>query len=268
MAQPQKEVLLLPVNMLGSYQPGTNDQFTNDMVTQIARLAPNVKLDVARPADLSGLQYSVQSQPPSPDEAARLCAAYGTTNATWLQVRFSPTYEAPANGQPGSLTVSGAARFWAFRAADRMVVVDQPVSVAKTTIVPPGTTDAQLASLSETLNSQCMNQLAQAIIAVGRASASKQMTAQWGPPSNPTATGTSAAYQTMANAINRYQKDVDRGDLIGSTDSQRAALTAWRALTPSDQQLIEKNFPGTTQWMEGGVYYDVGSYWYPVYPRR
>lgn len=266
-AQAPKEVLLLPVSMTGSYQPGTGDQFTADLVAQINKMAPNVKLDVARAADLSGLQYSAQSQPPSPDEAARLCAAYGATNATWLQLHFTPQYQPPANGQPGSLTVAGAARFWAFRASDRAIVIDQPVSVARTSIVPAGTTDAQLSTISQTLNSQCMNQLAQTIITVAKAQANKQMTARWGPPSNPTATGFSAAYQTMANAIKTYQKDLDGGDLIATTDSQSAALTAWRALSPADQRLIEQNYPGTTQWMEGGVYYDVGNYWYP-YPYR
>lgn len=267
-AQTKKQVLLLPISMLGSYQPGTGDQFTKDLMAQVKKLAPNVDLDVARPADLSGLKYDIQDQPPGPDEAARLCAAYGTTNAAWLQVRFTPEYQAPSGGQPGSLTVAGAARFWAYRAADRTVVIDQPVSVARTSIVPAGTTDAQLATISATLNDQCMNQLAQTVIAVGKAQSSQQMTAKWVGPANPTATGYSAAYQTMARAINAYQKSVNDGDLIGSTDDQRAALTAWRALSPADQQLIEQNFPGTTQWMEGGFYYDVGNYWRPVYPRR
>lgn len=263
LAQSPREVLLLPVSMVGSYQPGTGDQFTADMVAQIAQMAPHVKLDVARPADLSGLKYDAQSQPPSTEEAARLCAAYGATNAIWLQVRFTPEYQAPTAGQPGSLTVAGAARFWAFRASDRAIVIDQPVSVARTSIVPAGTTEAQLSSLTQSLNTQCMNQLAQTIITVAKAQQSRQMTANWGPPRNPSATGYSAAYQTMARAIDTYQHDLDNGDLIGTTDSQRGALIAWRALTPADRQLIEQNYPGTTQWMEGGLYYDVGNYWYP-----
>lgn len=269
-AQQDKQVLLLPVVMLGDYQPGSSDEFTKAMVDQVTKLAPKVKLDIPRPADLTGLKYSAQAQPPTSDEAARLCAAYGATNAAWLQVRFSPEYQPPASGQAGSLTVAGACRFWAFRASDRAVVVDQPVSVARTVIVPAGTTDEQLASMTQTLNDQCMNQLAQSIIAVGKAQASRAMTAQWGTP-NVSAASYSAGYQRMAKAIATYQKNIDNGDLIGSTDSQRAALSAWRALSASDQKLIEQNYPGTTQWMEGGVYYDIGNYWnysYPIIYRR
>ncbi|GMU53079.1 MAG: hypothetical protein AMXMBFR33_22250 [Candidatus Xenobia bacterium] len=261
LAQDQRQILLLPVAMLGDYQPGSGQEFTQDLITDTARMAPNAKLVLARPADLAGLQYQAQDQPPSSEEAARLCSAYSTTNAVWLQCRFTPEYQPPVGGQPGVLTVAGGARFWAFRASDRKVVIDQPLSVVRSTVVPVGTDDATLAGLTQKLNSQCMNQLAQQVITVAQQQSAQQRTARWGAP-DPAATGFSAAYQAMAASIQRYQQDVNEGDLIGTTDTQRQCLTNWRALSANDQALIEKNYPGTTQWMEGGVYYDVG---YPYY---
>ncbi|GMU53681.1 MAG: hypothetical protein AMXMBFR33_28270 [Candidatus Xenobia bacterium] len=259
-----RKVLLFPVLIQGEFKPRSEKEFSQALINQARKIAPKANVIVAREADLSGMQYRAGTQPPSVEEAGRLCAAYGADYAMFLSLRFTPEF---VNGADSVLTIAGAARLWAYQASDRKVLVDEPISVVRSTPAGSYPTDQQLQPMADKLSTQCINQLAQQIVTVARQSANQQLVQQWAAPApaQPQAPKVNAAMKRMIDSLERYRRAVDSGDLIGSTDTQRVALSAWRGLSPQEQKQIEAMYPGTWQWMEGGFYYDTGNYWYPGY---
>ncbi len=259
------KVLLFPVLIQGEYKPRSEKEFTQALINQARKIAPKANVIVAREADLSGMHYAGGTQPPSVEEAARLCAAYDAKFAVWLSLRFTPEL---VSGADSVLSIAGAARMWGYRADDRKVVVDEPISVVRSTPAGSYPNDQQLVPMADKLSSQCINQLAQQVVTLGRQSANQEMVQQWARPAataQPKVPTVSQSMKRMIDSLERYRKATDSGDLIGSTDTQRMALSAWRDLSPQEQKQIEQMYPGTWQWMEGGFYYDTGGYWYPGY---
>ncbi|MCE7870618.1 hypothetical protein DYH09_09600 [bacterium CPR1] len=257
------KVLLFPVLIQGEYKPRSEKEFTQALINQARKIAPKANIIVAREADLGGLHYAGGTQPPSVEEAGRLCAAYDAKFAVWLSLRFTPEL---VSGADSVLSIAGAARMWGYQAEDRKVIVDEPISVVRSTPAGSYPNDQQLVPLADKLSSQCINQLAQQVVTLGRQSANQEMVQQWArPAAQPQAPKVNAKMKRMVDSLERYRRAVDSGDLIGSTDTQRVALSAWRDLSPQEQKQIEQMYPGTWQWMEGGFYYDTGNYWYPGY---
>ena len=261
-AQEGKQVLLFPIVLQGDYHPHSDEAFAQALHEQAQKMGSKSTVIAARPADLAGLQYDGTARPPSLDEAARLCAAYGTTHAVWLSLRFSPEL---TPGKPSILTVAVAARMWAFKAATGKVVVDEPVVASRSASVGDSPQDAQLKTQAAQMSSQCINQLAQQIIAISRQGANQSLVKAWSKPgSQSQAPAVSANYKKMVEALQGYQKAMDAENLIDTVDFQRRTSSAWYRLTYDEQRAIERDYPGTYEWMNSGMrYYDVGDPWYP-----
>lgn len=256
----EPNLLVLPPVLRGDYLPLSSQQFTQVFTGEVHKLNPKAGIVVPREQDLAGMGYRPADQPPALEQARQLCASYQATHVCYLSIRFRPELTAATGTEPGILAMAGAARLWVFSLELGKVVVDEPISVVRSGLLPKGT---KLEQLERDLGNRCAHDLAQQIVTIGQQRAHAARVQGWkqAPPQAAAPAGYSANVKRMFTSIDNYRNAVDSGDLIATTDGQRAALSAWRGLSRPEQAQVEKRYPGTLQWMEGGVYYDLGGYW-------
>lgn len=253
------KLLVLPPVIRGDYVPMSPQEFTQAFSDEVHKLNPKASVVVPRQQDLAGLGYQPTDQPPPLNQARQLCAAYQATHVCFMSIRFRPELTAATATEPGVLAMGGAARLWVLALDTGKVVIDEPVSVVRSGLLPKG---AKLEKVEADLGSRCAHDLAQQIVSVGQQRAAAARVQGWKrQPPQPAAPAYSANVKRMFKAIDGYRNAVDSGDLISATDDQRATLNVWRTLNPQEQMQVEQAYPGTFQWMEGGVYYDLRGYW-------
>lgn len=259
-AAQEPKLLVLPPVIRGDYLPMSSQQFTQVFSEEVHKLNPKASVVVPRQQDLGGLGYQPSDQPPALAQARQLCAAYQATHVCFMSLRFRPELT-PANGtQPGVLAMGGAARLWVMALDSGQVMIDEPVSVVRSGLLAKGT---KLEKLEQDLGNLCAHDLAQQIVSVGQQRAAAARVSGWKQQQapQPAAPTYSAKVKRMFSAIDGYRDAVDSGDLISATDDQRSTLNVWRTLNREEQMQVEQRYPGTFQWMEGGVYYDLRGYW-------
>jgi len=254
-AQEAPRVVVLPPVLRGEYLPMTAAEFTQVFTEEIRKLAPQAQVLMPR-AD----EVPASDQPPTGEEARRLCTSHQATDVCWLAVRFRPQVTAANASQadllPGTLAMSGAARLWIWDAKSTHVAVDEPVSVVRSSWVEPG---ADLPATARELARKCAHDLAQQIVTVAQRRAAVARVTGW--PQAPPQQGGSAAVLQMCQSSDRYMRAVRSGDHIGATDAQRAAQATWANLSADERAQVEQRYPGTTRWMDGDPYFDVNGFW-------
>ena len=127
-AQPKPDVLILPIELPGYYNPIDSEALAKSLESAIAKQAPQTSLQLSRTADLTAFPYQTgKEQPPTPEAAGKLCRAYGSNYLCWVSIRFQPDY----NPETGAQALAGAARFWGYSNDERKVLFDQPLSLVR-----------------------------------------------------------------------------------------------------------------------------------------
>lgn len=252
LAQEPVKVVVAPIVLRGEYLPLTTEQFTQVFAEEVRKLAPHAAVTLPRLTEAPATD-----QPPTPEEARRLCAQHGATYACWLSVRFrpqlTPNNSSQADLLPGTLAMSGAARLWIWSAN---ATIDEPVSVVRSARVEAG---ASLPDAARELAGRCAHDLAQQIVTVAQQRAAVARVSGW--KAEPAGTAGSEAVLKMCQSADRYQRAVRTNDHIGATDAQRAARAVWPTLTAEEKAQVEQRYPGAAQWMNGDPYFDVNGFW-------
>jgi plasmid maintenance system antidote protein VapI len=106
--QPGAEVLILPVEMPGYYNPVDSEGLTKTLQTSLRKMAPNANLQVSRAADLTAYGYVAgNEQPPTPEMADKLCRAYGASYVSWISIRFQPDFQRETGASGATVPISG-----------------------------------------------------------------------------------------------------------------------------------------------------------------
>jgi hypothetical protein len=256
-AQPSPEVLILPVEMPGYYNPVDSEGLTKTLEAGLRKMAPNAHLQVSRAADLTAYGYQAGSdQPPSAEMADKLCRAYGASHVTWVSIRFQPDYQA----ETGALALAGAARFWGYSADQRRVMFDQPLSLVRVGQVKRAHDEAAAKAAALELANGCINDLAYQIVGIARQRTQKPPASatDWSSPEpDPTH---SAGYKAMIRATQSYQKAMKNSSLVDITTSTADMTRAWAGLNPTERRAIEDNYPGIKDAMTQAPVYNYGGY--------
>jgi hypothetical protein len=242
----QREVLVLPVEMPAYYNPMDSEALTTVLQQSLARSAPMANIQVSRAADLTAYGYRAGGdQPPGLEMAAKICAAYGANSLVWVSIRFHPDYDPDSR----SLALAGAARFWGYSAAQGQVVFDQPLSLVRVGQVANADDELGSKALARSLAQGCVQDLGLQIAAMARQRAVQPpaAAASWtAPPDDPTH---SPQYRAMISATKAYQKAVREQDLVETTEASAAMTRAWEALSESEREAIDRNYPDIKQAM-------------------
>jgi hypothetical protein len=258
-AQAAPEVLILPVEMPGYYNPVDSDALTRSLETSLRKLSPRAHLQLSRPADLTAYGYQAGGdQPPSLDMADRLCRAYGANQLAWVSIRFQPDY----TPDTGVLALAGAARVWGYSATQRRVMFDEPLSLVRVDQVRKNADAATTRAATQQLSQGLVGDLAYQLAGVARQRQVRPpaSAADWQPVApDPTQ---SKAYKTMVSATQHYQKAVRDSSLVDITTSQAAMTRAWTALNQSERDAIERNYPDIKDAMTEVPVYNYGGYYW------
>lgn len=259
----QPDVLVLPVEMPGYYNPLDSEDLTKVLEAGIRKMAPNVKLQLSRAADLTAYGYKAGGeQPPTLDMADKLCRAYGASHICWVSIRFQPDYQP----QTGALALAGAARFWGYSADKRQVMFDQPLSLVRVGQVKNASDERAAKAAAKGLAEGCISDLAYQIVGVARQRQSRPpaSAAGWNPPPDYEASQ-SKNYKAMITATQNYQKAMKNQSLVDITTSQAAMQRAWVSLNQQERKAIEDNYPDLSDAMNQAPIYNYGGYYWPGY---
>lgn len=259
----QMEVLVLPVEMPGYYNPIDSEDLTKTLETGIRKMAPNVSMQLARAADLTASGYRAGSeQPPTLEMADKLCRSYGASHICWVSIRFQPDYKP----ETGALALGGAARFWGYSADKRQVVFDQPLSLVRVGQVKNASDERAAKAAAKGLAEGCIGDLAYQIVSVAR---SRQVrppasAASWTPPATNPATQ-SSNYKAMISATQAYQRAVKAESLPDITTTNAAMMRCWTVLNQAERDAISQNYPDLKDAMTQQPVYNYGGYYWPGY---
>jgi len=260
-AQPL-QVLLLPLETTGSYEPLDDDQMVQKLSSRLQQLAPKAQFQSARAADLTAYSFNASGDaPPSPEQAQSMGRAYQANYICWTDIHFQPSYN------QGMLALAGAARVWIYRCDQHKVVMDQPLSLIRTgkvsNIKNPQACQKVAASLAE----GCVNDLAVQMVAVAQQKtqeARNTIPTQSLPSSNFQG---SADYQSMLKAIAEYQRGGSSDDYIAVNESEQQMSRLWVRLNKAEQDQIEQAYPSIARMMNNPPIYGSG-YWPYYYSPR
>jgi hypothetical protein len=260
-ARPRPDVLILPIEMPGFYNPLDSAGLTKELQSDLAKLGPDVTLQVSRDADLTAYGYTAGAeQPPSADMAEKICRAYGATHLCWVSIRFSPDYQSDA----GALALGGAARFWAYSGVKHQVMIDQPISLVRVGQLKDVANKKAARAVAESLANGLVSDLAYQIAGIAR-QRNQQPPAgvsQWTAPATNSAT-TSANYKAMLSAAQAYQKAVKNQSLIDITTTQADMTRAWTVLNQNERNAIKQSYPDLERAMTAPVNYNYGGGYWP-----
>lgn len=261
-AQPQANVLILPVEMPEHYSPMDSEALTKTLETEIQKMAPQAKLVLARAADLTAYGYQAGSeQPPSVEMAEKLSRAYGVGDIAWVSIRFQPDFQQ----ESGTLALAGAVRFWDYHAKSRRVAFDQPLSLVRVGQVEQVEDENAVRAKVRELAAGCVGDLAYQLVGLARQRVLQPPAAasSWtAPKSDPTR---SRNYRAMITATQNYQRAVRDQSLVDITSSQAAMSRAWAMLNQGERDAIAENYPDLKEAMSQVPVYQYGGYYY--YPQ-
>ncbi len=260
-AQPRAEVVILPLEMPGYYDPMDSAALTKTLEGALHEMAPSAKLQVSRAADLTAYGYQAGGeQPPTPELADKVCRAYGANYVCWVSVRFQPDYKP----ESGALALGGAARLWAYSADGRKVVVDQPLSLVRVGQVKAGSSDQVAQAEARELAGGCIKDLAYQIVGIARSRNARPPAAMSSWPvaaaDDPTQ---SKNYRNMLKATQAYQRAVRDNSLVDITTSQANLTRCWTVLNQAERTAISQNYPDLKEAMTAVPVYNYGGYGYP-----
>lgn len=256
--QSPKEVLILPIEMPGYYNPLESAELTKVFEQKLAKVAPRADLQVSTAADLTAYQYKAGAEkPPTIEDAEKMCRAYQANYVCWTSVSFRPDF----NSSTGSLALGGAARLWVYSQDKHNVVVDQPVSLVRAGHVPNVKDEKASRAVAAELAQGCVEDLAVQIASIARNRQQQPQTgvSSWQPPKDFDATQ-SANYKAMVNAAQLYQRAEKNQSLINITSSLSDMQMLWTQLTQPERQAINQNYPGINELMQPAPVYG-GGYW-------
>lgn len=257
------EVVILPVEMPGYYNPLDSESLTATLQKELKRLAPRADIQVSRAAELTAYSYKAGSeQPPTAEVAAKICRAYGSKYVCWTSVRFKPEFKGAEDTTAGTLALAGAARIWVYSADKGWAIIDQPVSVVRMGDVSDVRNEKASRAVAEQLAQECINDLAYQIVGIARhtsAQASQVNVSGW-TPSAPQVTH-SENYKAMVKAAKQYQTAKGQNNLVGITESDAAMSSAWAKLNGAERRAINEDYPGITDLMTATPIYNYGGYW-------
>jgi hypothetical protein len=253
----QSEVLILPIEMPGYYNPLDSEALTRTLETNLRKMSPNANLQLSRAADLTAYGYRAGNEvPPTNDMADKLCRAYGATHVTWISIRFQPDY----NSQSGALALAGAARFWGYSANDRKVVFDQALSLVRVGQVKSASDEKAARAAARELADGCIGDLAYQIVGIARQYRQRPpvSAANWSQTApDPTH---SDNYKAMLRATQAYQKAVKNQSLVDITTTTADMTRAWASLNQIERNAIEQNYPDIKDAMTQVPVYNYGGY--------
>lgn len=259
-AQPM-QVLLLPLETTGSYEPMDDDQMGQKLSTRLQQLAPQAQFQTARAADLTAYSYNASGDaPPSPEQAQSMGRAYQANYICWTDIHFQPSYD------QGMLALAGAARVWIYRCDQHKVVMDQPLSLIRTGKVANIKNSQACQKVAASLAEGCVNDLAVQLVAVAqqRTQEARNAVPSQPPPSNFQG---SADYQSMLKAIAEYQRGGTSEDYITVNESEQQMSKLWMRLNKAEQDRIEQAYPSIARMMNSPPIYG-GGYWPYYYSPR
>lgn len=263
---PPGGAVLLPVCLQGTYQPVNASEFTDQLMATLhsAGLGQNATRITEDSLHTAGL--TTPERPPSPGVADGLCDQARKRFCVWLSLRMDATMGV----QKDHLAISAATRFWAWDSVTDTVVVDAPLASLHSLPLTANPTPAALQQATRELVQQNIEDLALQIVTLTQQESASQRVQTWQaswqarqpvPPPAPSQT-----FKAMSQACQDYGKAVGNSDLIATQDALKRAYTAWPQLNAQEQKDIEQTYPGTRNWMNGGVWYG-GGYYYPPYWR-
>ena len=259
-AAPDYEVVILPLEMPGYYNPLDSEALTKELEARLSEVGPKAHLQLGRGADLTAYKYVAGSeQPPSNAVAASICRAYQANYACWISIRFQPDYQADS----GALALAGAARFWVYNAQAAKVVIDQPISLVRVGQVADINDEKASRAVALQLAKGCVKDLAGQVASIARQRevAPPVNTASW--QTNPdTKIAQSRNYRSMVSATTGYQRAMKSQNLIDTTSTLASMNSAWVALNREERALFQKEYPGAVEMMTATPnYYYGGGYW-------
>jgi hypothetical protein len=255
--QPGAEVLILPVEMPGYYNPVDSEGLTKTLQTSLRKMAPNANLQVSRAADLTAYGYAAgNEQPPTPEMADKLCRAYGASYVSWISIRFQPDFQR----ETGALALAGAARFWGYSADQRKVIFDQPLSLVRVGQVRNAGDEAAAKAAARELANGCISDLAYQLVGVARQRTQKPPASAAGWTAPVSDATHSDNYKAMIKAAQSYQKAVKNSSLVDITTSTAAMTRSWAALNQNERTAIEQNYPDLKDAMTQVPVYNYGGY--------
>jgi hypothetical protein len=272
-AQPKPDVLILPIELPGYYNPIDSEDLASTLKSAFRSLAPDANLQLSRTADLTAFAYQTgKEQPPTPEAAGKLCRAYGSNYLCWVSIRFQPDYQQDT----GALALAGAARFWGYSNDERKVIFDQSLSLVRVGEVDKAGDEAAVHAEARKLADGCISDLAYQIVGMAqqRKTRPPANVASWSPPPTDPATQT-RAYKTMIRATQDYQRAVKNQSVVDLNSTWAALQRAWVSLNQQERNAIAKNYPDLKEAMirsenqvyNYGGYGFPGYYMPPVYPR-
>lgn len=257
------QALILPVEATGTYS--TDDvKLTKDLQARLQQLAPQARIQVAQPGELSVTKYKTgQDRPPTASEAEELARNYKTKVICWVDVNFNPSFQADTN----TLAMAGAARVWVYNSEQHRVTIDQPLSLVRTGVVKDvASADASNAVAGDLVNG-CISDLGMQIFSIAsqRAKQSQQRVTTWAPEAAPQKPAASPNYSSMLKAVKDYQKAVRDQSYIDQSQLERDMYYKWVSLNGDEQRQINQDYPGIAQMMTAPPAYG-GGYWPYAYP--
>ena len=264
-AAPSGGAVILPVYIQGSYQPVQGPQFTDQLMAVLARAGLGKNVLRLSAESLRAAGFSLPQQPPPVGIAQGACQESGKRFCVWLSLQMS----ADMGAKGDYLAMGASSRFWAYDSQGQAVVLDAPLSSLHSMPLGPKPTPDAIQDATRKLVTENIEDLALQIVALTEQETASQRVQTWqaaaAAQQPPTPAAPSALYQAMAKACQDYGKAVGSGDLMATQDALKRAYTAWPQLSASEQEAIEKRFPGTYRWMNGGVWYGGGYYYPPVW---
>lgn len=261
LGQPQPTVLILPIEMPEYYNPVDSEALTKALETDIQKMAPQAKLVLARPADLTAYGYKAGGeQPPTQQMADKLCRAYGVGDVAWISLRFKPDF----NPQTGALALAGAVRFWDYHADSRRIAFDQSLSLVRVGQVNTPDDEAEVQTEVRKLAAGCIGDLAYQLVGLARQRSVKPpaSAANWKAPADDPIK--SRNYRAMIRATVDYQRAVKNSSFVDITSSQAAMTKAWTVLNQAERDAIAASYPDLKEAMTQVPVYEYGGYY--TYP--
>lgn len=256
LAQPQAEVLLLPVELPGYYSPMQSDRLTARLEKRLQQIARSAEIQMARRADLTAYQYTAgNNQPPGPKLAEQLCLAYKANYVCWTSIRFQPNYDAGSQ----SLAMAGASRVWIYSQKDARVVIDDALSLVRNGKVPNIKDAEKSKKIALDLASGCVDDLGMQLVYLARERKSqlenRSQMAAWQPSQAQSSAQFSQNYRDMLKAIQSYQHATDSQDLINVTQAQQSMTNLWSRLNQAEQSAVTQAYPGIARMLNAPPIY-------------
>jgi hypothetical protein len=171
-AEEKKTLLILPLEMRGTYRPVEQEQLTELLVTEIGKIAPNLNVTV----------YSEKTYMMSPEEATRLGKAEGADYVLYGDTQFRKDLKAAkltglnAEGYPGGsgvpmgyagrymLTVSGVGHGKLVEVASGQLIAERPEILLESEYTGAVEGGAVMEKLEKNLVNRCVHQFSQHLV--------------------------------------------------------------------------------------------------------